>query len=193
MPHLFAVQRAVGEELLAAAWHASSIAIGSQIGSAWVLFDPSRRIRVHMRADLANVLIEVSTTHRPGRPLHSPLWTLTVHHAPVKDLIGALRAAPAASEGGTGRDRRAIIGALSQAGMLPDRSRLARTLSGTAVWRSPGRDLQASWCAPCRAQTGGWQVLTPTVHLDASPATPAAVLAPMIAASLRTAGTEMER
>ncbi|WP_194925814.1 hypothetical protein [Catenulispora pinisilvae] len=176
----------MGEELLAAGWHASSIAVGSEIGSAWVLFDPSRLIRVHMRADLANVMAEVSTTHQPGRPLKSLLWTLTVHHSPAASLITALRAAPGVSESGTSRDRRAIAGALTAAGMRPDRSRLARVLSGTTVWRSPDRQTQATWTAPHRAHTGGWQILTPATHLDATPGTPAAVLTPLINASSTT-------
>ena len=187
--HLFEAQRAVGEELLAAGWHASSIAVGSDIGSAWVLFDPARLIRVHMRADLTGVTAEISATHRPGRPLKPPVWTLTVHHAPIPALTTALRAAPGAAEGGTTRDRRAIIGALTTAGMLPDRSRLARILSGTTVWRSPGRDAEATWCVPHRAHSGSWQILTPAVHLDATLTAPAAALVPLIAATGRDAGT----
>lgn len=187
---LFKAQRAVGEELLAAGWHACSIAVRSEIGSAWVLFDPARLIRVHMRADLTNVMVEVATTHLPGRPLKPPLWTLTVHHAPIKALIAALQPAPSASEGGTGRDRRAIIGTLAAAGMCPDRSRLARALSGTTIWHSPGRDTEATWTAPYRAEVGGWQIVAPTIHLDATPGTPAAVLAPMIAATSHVIGTE---
>ena len=187
--HLFEAQRAVGQELLAAGWHASSIAVGSEIGSAWVLFDPARLIRVHMRADLTGVTAEVSATHLPGRPLKPPLWTLTVHHAPVSALATALRAAPGAADGGTARDRRTIIGALAAAGMLPDRSRLARVLSGTTVWRSPGCDAEATWCAPHLAHSGSWLILTPTIHLDATPTAPAAALVPLIAATGRGAGT----
>lgn len=187
---LFTAQRAVGEELLASGWHASAIAVPSEIGSAWVLFDPARLIRVHMRADLTNVMVEVTTTYLPGRPLKPPLWTLTVHHATIKALITALRAAPGASEGGTGRDRRVIIDALAAAGMLPDRSRLARALSGTTIWHNPGRGTEATWTAPYRAEVGGWRIVAPTVHLDATPGTPAAVLAPMIAATSQIIGTE---
>lgn len=177
----FGIQRLVGEDLLAAGWHASSIAIGSRPGSAWVLFDPSRRIRVRMCADLADVMAEATATYPVGCSLACPLWRLTVHHAPTTAVIAALRAAPSAHQGGTGRDRRAITGALMAAGMRPDRSRLVGVLSGTTDWFSSDRDTQASWTAPHRAQAGGWQILTPNAHLDATPGTPAAVLTPLIA------------
>lgn len=177
---LFLIQSAIGKELLAAGWHTSSIAVASKPGSAWVLSDPSRRIRVRMRADLADVMAEATATYPPARPLASPQWRLTVHHSPITAAITALLAAPAASDGGTIRDRRAISGALAATGMRPDRSRLARALSGTCSWFSPDRDAEATWTAPHRATIGGWQILTPTIHLDATPGTPAAVLTPLI-------------
>lgn len=180
---LFAIQRAVGEELLAAGWHASSIAVAAKPGSAWVLFDPSRQIRVHMRADLADIMVQASTTHAPGRPLKSPLWTLTVHHAPDKAVITALLKAPAATGGGTGRDRRTIGRMLAETGMRSDRSNVVRALSGTATWFRPDREAEVTWTVPHRAQIGGWQFLAPAVHLDATPNTPAAALAPLIAAA----------
>ena len=182
LAQLFAIQRAIGEQLLADGWHASSIAIAAKPCSAWVLFDPSRQIRVHMRADLADIMVQASTTHVPGRPLESPLWTLTVHHAPVKAVIPALLKAPAAIGGGTGRDRRAIGRMLTKTGMCPDRCHLVRALSGTATWFRPDREAEATWTAPHRARVGGWQLLTSAVHLDATPNTPAAVLAPLITA-----------
>lgn len=179
---LFGVQRIVGQELLAAGWHTSSIAIASKPGSAWVLFDPSRRIRVRMNADFADVMAEATAAYPPGCPLAVPLWRLTVHHAPVSAVIAALCAGRCAHEGGTGRDRRATAAALAAAGMRPDRSRLTRALSGITEWRSPNRNAHARWTAPYRAQAGGWQILTPAAHLDASPGTPASVLTPIITA-----------
>lgn len=177
---LFGIQRAIGEGLLAAGWHSSSIAVASKPGSAWVLSDPSRRIRVRMRADLADVMAEVTATYPPARPLASPRWRLTVHRAPITAAITALLAAPAASGGDTIRDRCAISGVLAATGMRPDRSRLARALSGTCVWFSPDRDSEATWTAPHRTAVGGWQILTPAVHLEATAGTPAAVLTPLI-------------
>lgn len=177
---LLEVQRVVGEELLAAGWQASSIAVASKPGSAWVLLDPSHRIRVRMRADVADVMAEATAAYPPGCPLASPQWRLTVHHSPPTAVIAALRAARAAHDGGTGRDRRAIASALGAAGMRPDRSRLARALSGTTDWISPDHRTRATWTAPYRAQVGGWQILTPAVHLDATPGIPAAVLTPLI-------------
>ena len=182
LTQLFAIQRAIGEELLADRWHASSIAIAAKPCSAWVLFDPSRQIRVHMRADLGDVMVEASTTHLPGRSLKSPLWTLTIHHAPINALITALRTAPLASGGGTSRDSRAIRRALAETSMRPDRCHLVRALSGTATWLGPGRKAEITWTAPHRTQVGGWQFLTSAVHLDATPNTPATVLAPFIVA-----------
>ena len=177
---LFGIQRVMGEELLAAGWHTSSIAVASKPGSAWVLSDPSRRIRVRMHADLSDVMAEATATYPPARPLALPQWRLTVHHAPITTAITALLAAPAASVGGTIRDRCAISGALAATGMRPDRSRLARALSGACSWCSPDRDAEATWTAPHRAAIGGWQILTPAVHLNATPGTPAAVLTPLV-------------
>jgi hypothetical protein len=177
---LFGIQRVMGEELLAAGWHSSSIAVASKPGSAWVLSDPSRRIRVRMRADLADVMAEATATYPPARPLVSPQWRLTVHHAPIAAVIAALQAAPSAYGGGTVRDSFAISDALAATGMRPDRSRLARALSGTCMWLSPDRDAGATWTAPHRTTIGGWQILTPGLHLDATPGTPAAVLTPLI-------------
>ncbi|MEY9859776.1 hypothetical protein ABH935_005409 [Catenulispora sp. GAS73] len=179
---LFGIQRAVGEELLAAGWHASSIAIASKPGSAWVLFDPSRRVRVRMCSDLADFVAEVTAMRLPGGPAQSAPWTLAVHDAPVTALVTALLAAPDACGHVSGRDRRAIVRALAAAGMRPDRSRLARALSGTTDWFSPDRGAEATWTAPHRARVGGWQILTPAVHLNATPGTPAVVLASLIAA-----------
>jgi hypothetical protein len=179
---LFGIQRTVGEELLAADWHASSIAIASKPGSAWVLFDPTRRVRVRMCSDLADVVAEVTTTRPPGGRTQSAPWTLAVHDAPVTALVTALLAAPDTCSRVSVRNGRAIVHALAAAGMRPDRSRLARALSGTTDWFSADRSAEVTWTAPHRARVGGWQILTPAVHLNATPGTPAAVLAPLIAA-----------
>src|SRR5512139_1823986 len=109
---LFAVQRRLGEELLAAGWHASSIAVSGQPGSAWRLLDPFRRVRVRMSADLDAALAEATATHLPGSPHIAPLWRLTIHHAPLLAAATALRAAPTAEGGGTARDRQRIVAAL---------------------------------------------------------------------------------
>jgi hypothetical protein len=170
----------VGEELLAAGWHASSIAVSAKPGSAWVLYDSSRQIRVHMCADLADAMVETSATYPPGYPQASPRWRLMIYQASIPATIAALQAAPGTHEGGTAHDRRATARALATAGMRPDRSRLASALSGTTNWISPGRDAEATWTAPHRGHVGGWQILTPTTHLDATPGTPAAVLTPLI-------------
>lgn len=177
---LFDIQCAVGESLLAAGWHASSIAVSSKPASAWVVFDPSRRIRVRMQADLAEVMVEVTATEPPGRAQVSPQWRLTVHHAPAAAVIKALQAASSTHERGAARNHGAITGALAAAGMRPDRSRLVRALSGTGTWFSPDRHAHAIWTAPYPTQAGGWQILTPTAHLEATPETPAAVLTPLI-------------
>ncbi|WP_194891951.1 hypothetical protein [Catenulispora pinisilvae] len=66
--------------------------------------------------------------------------------------------------------------------MRPDRSRLARALSGITDWFGPDRSAEATWTAPHRVRVGGWQILTRVVQLNATPGTPAAVLAPLIAA-----------
>lgn len=187
---LFGIQRAVGEELLAAGWHASSIATASRPGSAWVLFDPSRRIRVRMCADLADVMAEATAACLPRRRPVSPPWTLTIHRAPASVVASVLRSAIGVSEGGTGRDRRAIAHALAEVGMRPDRSRLLRALSGTASWFSPCREAETVWTAPYRTDAGGWTVVTSAVHLDATPGTPAAVLVPLINAVDPEAGAE---
>lgn len=177
---LFGVQRIVGEELLALGWHASSIAVGSKPGSAWVLQDPSRRIRVRMCADLAHVLADVTAASVPSSPHSRPLWRLTIHHAPVTPVVAALNAVPDTTKGSAARNRRAVILALTRAGMQPDRSPLVAALSGVASWSNPGRDAEVTWTAPRRTDAGGWQILTPTAHLDATPTTPAAVLTPLI-------------
>lgn len=177
--HLFQTQRSVGEQLLAAGWSASSIAVGSKPGSAWVLIDPSVRIRVRMRADLADVAAEVATTHLLREPGRAWKWRLSIHDAPETAIVATVLAAPGA-EGGTGLNRRRIINELRARGMRCDRGLLMRALSGTATWTSPDRSAIATWSIPYRSQAGGWQILTPAAHLDATPGTPAAVLAPLI-------------
>ena len=182
---LFGVQRTVGEELLAAGWHASSIAIGSKPGSAWVLYDPSRRIRVRMCADLAGVVAEVCATNPPCSPSTASLWRLTIHDAPKAAIITALLGAPCVADGvGTRRDRRRIAGAPQAAGMRCDRGWMMRALSGTATWRSADRTAVATFTIPYRMEPGGWQILTPAAHLEATPGTPAPVLTPLITTPL---------
>lgn len=184
----FMNQRTIGEELLTAGWHASSIAVASKPASAWVLTDRSRTIRVRMCSDLADCLAEVNAAGRPGSSSPSSLWGLAVHDAPVTALVRALLVAPYAYTNGSGRDRRSIIRSLIAAGMRPDRSRLVRALSGVADWSSPDHSAEAAWTAPHRARVGGWQILAPALHLTATPGTPAAVLVPLIAAVDRAAG-----
>lgn len=178
---LFTAQRVLGEELLAAGWHAASIAIASRPGSSWTLSDPTRRIRVHMCADLVHVLADITATHRPGRGLLTPHWKLTIHDARPAATLAALAAAPRAGAS-TGHDKRMIMRALRDAGMRPDRCSLVRALSGTGVWTSPDRDAQAVLAAPRRAEPGGWTIDTGRSgsHLQATLDTPAAVLLPLI-------------
>lgn len=178
---LFTTQRGLGEELLAAGWHAASIAVASRPGSSWTVSDPTRRIRIHMCADPGGVLAEITATHRPGRGLLTPCWKLTIHHAYPAAALAALAAAPLAGAS-TGRDKRMIMNALRNAGMRPDRCALVRSLSGAGIWTSPDRDAQALWAAPRRAETGGWTIDTgrSRSHLQATLDTPAAVLLPLI-------------
>ena len=182
---LFAAQRVLGDELLAVGWHSSSIANPAQPGSAWVLFDSFRRVRVHMRADLATVLAEVTASHLSVSPHDRPRWRLIIHHAPPAVAFAAIAAAPHTGDGRTVRDRHITIRALYAAGLRCDRSRLLRTLSGSAVWASPGPDRAAAavWTTPTRTSPGGWTITGPRLHLEATVDTPAAVLAPLIAAT----------
>jgi len=184
----FLAQRRIGEELLAAGWHAGSIAVTSQPGSAWTLLDPSRRIKIRMCADLGMPLAEVTTLPLPGSPYTATLWRLTVHHASARPLLAAVLAAPCAVDGGTGRDRRAIAFALQAAGMRADRSRLLCALSGYAVWRTPdhrdnGARDEAVWTAARCTEPGGWRINTRAVSVDADATIPAAVLTPLITAT----------
>lgn len=179
---LFELQHIVGEELLAAGWHASSIAISSKPGSAWVLFDPSRQVRVRMCADLADVAAEVTAGQLPGSPLKSSPWRLTINEAPVAAIVTALLAAPGA-EAGTARNRRQTISALRNIGLRCDRGFLMVGLSGTATWSSVDRAASAFWTMPFRSEPGGWRILTSVTHLEATNGAPAAVLTPLIKAS----------
>jgi hypothetical protein len=184
LPATFFIQRRIGDELLAHGWHAASIAVAAKPGSAWILLDPSRRIRVRMAADLTAVLAEVTATHPPGVPTSSPLWRLTIHHASAPGVSAALRAAPATPDvGGTRADRRMIIRAVEEAGMRSDRGPFARALSGATVWRNPARDAEAVWTKPYKSEPGGWIIHTRSVLAEATAAVPAAALTPLITAS----------
>jgi hypothetical protein len=195
----FLVQRRIGEELLAAGWHAGSIAVASQPGSAWTLLEPSRRIKIRMSADLGMPLAQVTTMQLPCNPYTAPLWRLTVHHAPTQPLLAAVLAAPCAVDGGTGRDRRAVGHALQAAGMRADRSRLLCALSGYAVWHAPdhlddGARDEAAWTAARCTEPGGWRINTRAVSADADATIPAAVLTPLITATTnQNARTENTR
>lgn len=180
----FCTQRHIGDQLLAAGWHPKSIAIPTRPGSAWVLTDPTGRIRVRMNSDLTPILAEATTTGAHDHPFHPQPWGITVHYAPPQALIQALTNAPTVRPGGTATDRRTIIRALRTAGMRPDRSPLVRALAGTGVWTDPDRDAEAVWIAPYKARPGGWSILTrhATTYLDATASTPAAVLTPLITA-----------
>jgi hypothetical protein len=184
----FLAQRRIGEELLAAGWHAGSIAVTSQPDSAWTLLDPSRRIKIDMRADLGMPLAQVTTMPLPGSPRTEPPWRLTVHHAPARLLLASMLASPCAVDGGTGRDRRAVAHALQAAGMRADRSRLLCALSGYTVWATPdhrddGAREEAVWTAARCTEPGGWRINTRAVSLEADATIPAAVITPLISAT----------
>jgi len=187
---LFESQRAIGEELLAACWQASSIAVSSKPGSAWVLSDPSRQIRVRMCADLAGVAAEVTAACKPGSRRMLYPWRLTINDAPEAAIVAALLAAPGA-DAGTGRNRRRIMNALQVAGLRCDRGRLMRALSGTAHWSSADRAASATLTMPSsRTDFGSLRILTPATDLESLPGAPAAVLIPLINASRRREGTQ---
>lgn len=185
---LFESQRAVGEELLAACWQASSIAVSSKPGSAWVLSDPSRQVRVRMCADISGVAAEVAAGPKPGSRGGSYPWRLAINEAPKAAIVAALMAAPGAAAG-SGRNRRRIINALEAAGLRCDRGQLMRALSGRAAWSSADRAASATWTIPFRSEPGGWRILTPAIDLESTPTPPAAVLIPLINASRRREGT----
>ena len=172
----FAHQRQVGEALLEAGWHACSIAVASKPASAWRLSDASRRIRVHMSADLGSVLAEITSVGLPASAGTAVPWRLVIHHAPLSRIVAGTLKAPDTRTGGVGAERRCVARALEATGMRADRGRLVRALSGTACWTSPDRQSEALWRAPSRTQPGGWLVNTAAVLLEASSSTPAAVL-----------------
>jgi hypothetical protein len=176
----FDLQRRVGEALLAAGWHAASIAIAAKPGSAWNLADPTRRIRVRMSADLAASMAEITFASRPSCKDAVGPWHLTIHQAQLGRIVAGALAAPAAHVSAIGAERRAVSRALEGSGMRADRGRLVRALSGTAYWSSPGGEAEALWATPYRAQRGGWLINTAAVLLEATSATPAAVLIPLI-------------
>ena len=180
----FAHQRRIGEALLEAGWHATSIAVASKPGSAWKLSDPSRRIRVHMSADLASALAEISSVGLPPSAGTAVPWRLVIHQASPSRIVAGTLEAPGARCGGLGTERRAIARALESSGMRADRGRLVQGLSGTACWASPDRQSEALWRAPCRTQPGGWLVNTAAVLLEATSSIPAAVLNPLIKTNL---------
>lgn len=182
-PAAFEQQRRIGEELLAAGWHASAIAVAAKPASAWVLNDASRRVRVRMSADLSACMAEVTAAKVPDGLDGAPLWRLRIHHAPAPSIIAAILAAPDAADSGWGRATFRIARALSDAGLLADRGFFTAAFSGHRSWRSPGRAAEATWSLPSRRQAGGWQIHTGSAHLDASCSTPAAVLVPLIGAS----------
>ncbi|ACU75699.1 hypothetical protein Caci_6859 [Catenulispora acidiphila DSM 44928] len=176
----FDLQRRAGEALLAAGWHAASIAVAAKPGSAWNLVDPTRRIRVRMSADLAASMAEITAASRPSGNDAADSWRLTVHHAPPARIVAGALNAPAALVRATGAERRAISRALESSGMRADRGRLTRALSGTSCWSGSSREAEAIWTAPSRTRRGGWLISTAAVLLEATHAIPAAVLVPLI-------------
>ncbi|MBS2545513.1 hypothetical protein KGQ19_01385 [Catenulispora sp. NL8] len=179
-PPPFHLQRQVGEALLAAGWHAASIAVASKPGSAWSLSDPEHRIRVRMSADLGSPLSELTAVGLPCRYGAAAPWRLVIHHAPSADVVASALEAPEAARGGGGTERRAVGRALESCGMRCDRGRLAQALSGIACWTSPDHRAEAVWLAACRAQHGGWVIHTAAALLQATSEAPAAVLIPLI-------------
>lgn len=184
-PATFYIQRRIGEELLAHGWHASAIATRNTPGSAWALIDPSRLIAVRMSADFAAPHATIIATAMPGSPNAGPAWRMVFSLASSTTVVAAATAAvtTAASRGGTAYDRLAVVRALVSTGMHPDRSRMQQVFTGRGSWRTDDGRARAAWTAPRRLDDGGWRITTPTLFLDATVTTPAAVLTAAFAAS----------
>ena len=172
----------VGDTLLYRGWHPREIAVANKPGSKWILTDPGLRIRLVMARDLAGPYAELSAVHLPGTEHTAPLWKATAHAADAPTILAAATAAPHHEHecGGTWSDRRAINRALRTAGWTTTAGHLAVLTAATVTWTAPengtATDRALRWTTPGRRGAGGWEITGPGLHIQATAATPPAVL-----------------
>jgi hypothetical protein len=180
------IQRHIGDELLAHGWHAAAIADPHNPGSAWILTDPRRRVKVRMSTDFAAPCASITASRLSSSPQINLPWSTVIDFAEATAILAAVFAAASTGDSrpGTTREHRAIVRALAASGMSPDASRLRRAFTGSCTWQTSDQRARATWRSPSQADNGGWLITAPTLQATTTAAVPAAVLAALIDAAV---------